>query len=93
MNESTGTIAQRVQSGLRRLPKDKVAEVLDFVEFLVWRHAGSEAVDRDEVLLDDPNALQALYADFAEEDRELAQIGLSYYAQVLREEERSYESR
>lgn len=92
MTESLGTIAQRVQSGLRRLSKDKAAEVLDFVEFLVLRHAEPEMVDPQEAFLDDPATLRALYAEFSDEDRALVQTGLAHYAQVLREEEDSYEA-
>jgi hypothetical protein len=85
--------AQRVQSGLRILPEDKAVEVLDFVEFLVLRHAKPERLDSQEALLDDPDKLRALYANFADEDRVLAQIGLSHYAQLLCEEENAYEAR
>lgn len=33
------------------------------------------------------NALRALYAEFDEEERALAETGLGYYARVLKEEE------
>lgn len=40
-----------------------------------------------ETLMDDPQALRALYAEFGEQDRQLAQAGLSHYGRLLAEEE------
>ena len=37
--------------------------------------------------MDDEAALQAMYAEFAEEDRLLAEAGLASYAATLRREE------
>ena len=37
--------------------------------------------------------LTALYAEFADEDRQLAEAGLQTYAVILAEEEASYETR
>ena len=37
--------------------------------------------------------LTALYAEFADEDRQLAEVGLQAYASILAEEEASYETR
>lgn len=39
MNERTAQLIKQVQSHLSRLPEDKVAEVLDFVQFLAARSA------------------------------------------------------
>ena len=36
---------------------------------------------------DDEQALRALYAEFEQEDRQLAETGLAHYAQTLRHEE------
>ena len=99
MNGRTETLTERVRMGLNRLPEDKVSEVLDFVEFLVLRHARPEdtpcpqrsyhavVTDPKDALMEDPRALRTLYAEFAKEDRQLAQIGLAHYAQMLRQEE------
>ena len=37
--------------------------------------------------------LTALYAEFADEDRQLAEAGLQHYAVILAEEDASYETR
>lgn len=47
----------------------------------------------EEVLSVKEMQLAELYAEFAEEDRQLAAMGLGHYAQVLREEEEEYEAR
>ncbi len=39
MNKRSARLIEAVQSRLSRLPEDKVAEVLDFVEFLAARSA------------------------------------------------------
>jgi predicted DNA-binding antitoxin AbrB/MazE fold protein len=49
----------------------------------------STAIDPKDALLDDIDALHAMYTEFAEEDRNLAQLGLTHYAQVLNREETS----
>jgi hypothetical protein len=90
-------VMQQVQVGLRRLPEDKAAEVLDFVEFLVRRYARAEdaarpgrdtqaaATDPKAALMEDLDALHPLYAEFAEEDRALARIGLAHYTRTLQQ--------
>jgi len=45
------------------------------------------ASDPKDALMDDQAALQAMYAEFAEEDRRLAEAGLATYAATLRREE------
>lgn len=45
------------------------------------------ASDPKDALMDDEAALQAMYAEFAEEDRLLAEAGLATYAATLRREE------
>lgn len=39
MNKKAAQLAERVRTRLYELPEDKVAEVLDFVEFLAERYA------------------------------------------------------
>jgi hypothetical protein len=104
MDGSGNRIAERIQQGLRRLPEDKAGEVLDFVEFLVRRYAGFEsssnppgvlgdmALDPKDALMEDLETLRALYAEFGEEDRELAQVGLTHYARTLNREEIQHEA-
>jgi predicted DNA-binding antitoxin AbrB/MazE fold protein len=43
--------------------------------------------DPKDALMEDGEALRAMYAEFAQEDRQLAQTGLAHYAQTLRREE------
>jgi len=43
--------------------------------------------DPKDALMDDEQALRALYAEFEQQDRQLAQIGLAQYAQALQREE------
>jgi predicted DNA-binding antitoxin AbrB/MazE fold protein len=45
------------------------------------------AADPKDALMDDEQALRALYAEFEQEDRQLAETGLAHYAQTLRHEE------
>jgi len=45
------------------------------------------AIDPKDALMDDEAALQAMYAEFAEEDRLLAEAGLASYAAALKREE------
>jgi predicted DNA-binding antitoxin AbrB/MazE fold protein len=44
-------------------------------------------LDPKDALMEDEQALRAMYAEFEQEDRQLAQTGLAHYAQVLRHEE------
>ncbi len=43
--------------------------------------------DSKDTLLNDSAALQSMYAEFAQEDRQLAEVGLEHYARMLEEEE------
>jgi hypothetical protein len=45
-----------------------------------------------DALLDDAGALLLLYAEFAPENRQLAESGLATYARLLDEEDRSEEA-
>ena len=45
------------------------------------------AADPKDALMEDAQALRALYAEFEQEDRQLAETGLAHYAQMLRHEE------
>jgi hypothetical protein len=45
-------------------------------------------IDPKDALLNDATALQYMYAEFAQEERQLAEEGLEYYARLLDEEEK-----
>lgn len=44
-------------------------------------------VDWQEALMNDPETLQALYTEFAEQDREMARLGMGHYTQLIQQEE------
>jgi predicted DNA-binding antitoxin AbrB/MazE fold protein len=50
-------------------------------------HIVTLAADPKDALIEDEQALRALYAEFEQEDRQLAETGLAHYAQTLRHEE------
>ena len=58
------------------------------VELRISTVFANQAFDPKDVLLNDAAALQYLYAEFAQEDRQLAETGLEYYAHTLDEEEK-----
>jgi hypothetical protein len=45
------------------------------------------SLDQKDALMDDAEVLRAMYSEFSQEDRELAAVGLSHYAEVLAREE------
>ena len=47
------------------------------------------AIDPKDALMENEQALRAMYAEFEQEERQLAQTGLTHYAQMLRCEESS----
>jgi len=59
---------------------------------LVWEES-PVPLSVEETLSIEEMQLAELYAEFAEEDRQLAAMGLTHYAKVLREEEEDYEAR
>lgn len=59
---------------------------------LVWEESPMLPLT-EEVLSVEEVQLAELYAEFAEEDQQLAAIGMAHYAQVLHEEEGGYEAR
>jgi predicted DNA-binding antitoxin AbrB/MazE fold protein len=57
------------------------------VEVQIYALPFAVATDPKDALMDDEAALQAMYAEFAEEDRQLSTTGLASYAATLRREE------
>ena len=72
---------EQVVTELAELNDEQLQEVAEFLEFLKFRERR-----KFETQLDDVN-LEALYAEFADEDRELAEAGLSEYAANLERED------
>lgn len=58
------------------------------VELRVSTGSATPALDPKDALLNDATALQYMYAEFAQEERQLAEAGLEYYARILDEEEK-----
>ena len=75
------TLKEQVKQGLERLDEGGLREVADFVAFLQFRTRRHAAPDWDE------EAMAALYAEFAEEDRALAEAGMADYAAGLARED------
>ncbi|HEY4721713.1 MAG TPA: hypothetical protein VII92_07700 [Anaerolineae bacterium] len=57
------------------------------VEVQISTVPDASAIDPKDALLDDAAALQYLYAEFASEERQLAEAGLEHYASTLKQEE------
>jgi ABC-type phosphate transport system auxiliary subunit len=68
---------ERVVTTLADLTETQMQEVADFLEFLKFRER-----QKHDSQLDDAT-LEALYAEFAEEDRELSEAGLGQHVANL----------
>ncbi len=58
------------------------------VELRISTVPPNQALDPKDALLNDATVLQVMYAEFAREERQLAEEGLAYYAHILDEEEK-----
>lgn len=72
--------SEALKQDIDRLSKDQLQQVSDFVAFLKFR-------DKRRRVVLEPHELAAL-ATFAEEDRFLAEVGMSDYAAILTQEDR-----
>lgn len=72
---------EAIREDLDRLTKKQLEQVADFIAFLKFRHQ-----HRSQPILD-PTNLASLFAEFAEEDRALAQAGMSEYVVMLHQED------
>ena len=72
---------EKVVTNLSDLTETQLRQVAEYLEFLKFR-----ARHRANSQLDDIE-LEALYAEFADEDRELAEVGLAEYAANLERED------
>jgi outer membrane protein assembly factor BamD (BamD/ComL family) len=71
---------EQVLEELERLSEAELKEVADYLAFLKYRSQSKPLVVNEA-------QLAALYAEFAEEDRELAEEGMADYAEGLRAED------
>jgi hypothetical protein len=70
----------KIKQEVDQLNQVQLKQVADFIAFLKFR-------DRDLDLAIDEAQLATLYAEFAEDDRELAEAGMNEYAESLRQED------
>ncbi len=72
---------EKVVTGLAELDDTQLQTVAEFLEFLKFRERRKSETQFDDV------ELEALYAEFADEDRELAEADLAEYAANLERED------
>jgi hypothetical protein len=72
---------EKVVTSLSDLTEAQLRQVIEYLEFLKFRERR-----KNELLLGDAE-LEALYAEFADEDSELAENGLTEYAANLERED------
>jgi hypothetical protein len=71
---------EAIKQDLEQLTRDQLKEVADFIAFLKFR-------DRRRRAILDPIQLAALFTEFADEDRALAEAGMNDYAAILHQED------
>ncbi len=74
---------EKVVTTLAELNDTQLQTVAEFLEFLKFRERRKFETQFDDV------ELEALYGEFADEDRQLAETGLSEYAANLEREDRA----
>ncbi|HEX5708743.1 MAG TPA: hypothetical protein VFX96_15700 [Pyrinomonadaceae bacterium] len=74
------TTKERVIEEINGLSEEEVREVAEYLALLKLRARGAPPVS-------DEAQLAALYAEFADEDRRLAEAGMNDYAKGLAEED------
>lgn len=72
---------EKVVTDLAELNDTQLQTVAEFLEFLKFRERRKLETQFDDV------ELEALYAEFADEDRELAEVGLAEYTANLERED------
>ncbi len=72
---------EKVVTSLAELNDTQLQTVAEFLEFLKFRERRKVETQFDDV------ELEALYAEFADEDRELAEAGLAEYTANLERED------
>ena len=72
---------EKVVTNLADLTETQLRQVAEYLEFLKFR-----ARHRADSQLDDTE-IEALYVEFADEDRELAEVGLAEYTANLERED------
>ncbi|HBB36119.1 MAG TPA: hypothetical protein DDZ80_12730 [Cyanobacteria bacterium UBA8803] len=71
--------AETLKQDLDQLTRAQLQQVADFIAFLKFREQRRRAIL-------DPTQLAALFTEFADEDRTLAEAGMKDYAAMLHQE-------
>lgn len=71
---------EQVMEEIKALNEAEIKEIAEYVAFLKYRSQSKSHVV-------DESKLAALYAEFADEDRNLAEEGMADYAEALAKEE------
>jgi hypothetical protein len=74
---------EAIKQDIDRLTHNQLQQVADFIDFLNFQHQR----DRRDIL--DRSQLATLFAEFADEDRTLAEAGMNDYAVMLDREDRA----
>lgn len=72
--------SETLKQDLDQLTNEQLQQVADFIAFLKFR-------DKRRRVVLDPTQLTSLKTEFAEEDRTLAEVGMSDYAAMLTQED------
>ncbi len=75
------TIKERINQELNQFTEDQLREVANFIAFIKFRSRLTNLPQSN------PSQIANLYSQFAEEDRLLAEEGISEYAELLQQED------
>lgn len=73
--------SETLKQDLEGLTGEQLQQVADFIDFLKFR------AKRERQVVLDPSQLTTLATEFGEEDRALAEFGMSHYATMLHQED------
>lgn len=74
------TIREQIKQEIDRLNEEQLSQLQDFIAFIKFRN-------RQTIGILDDSQLAKLYSESAEDDRELAEIGMSGYGEMLQQED------
>ncbi|MCL1469161.1 hypothetical protein [Argonema antarcticum] len=73
---------EKLKQEIDRFNDDQLKQVAEFIEFIKFRSRfNQKVVDLDQ--------FASLYQEFAQEDRELAEVGIADYIEQLQKEDRA----
>jgi len=73
---------ENIQQEIQQLDDEQLEEISRFIEFLKWK---SQRATKNNQL----ESFASLYQEFAQEDRELAEAGMTDYTKQLQEEDQT----